>query len=356
VEPSRLFELTRFVVAAQWEQARPLLPATADDARALMTWLRRQHLVGQFAASMDTGPLCEWLPASFVAEARRWRARQAERNLKVLAVSHRAVTMLDGCGIPSLLLKGVHYAERFCGGLDRRFLWDVDLLVPTPLREAAVACALQGGWCTETGRLWNNQLTRRLSHAVALNGDEGVELDLHWKLRHRPDYRIDEDALWRDAQRFEIRGYRFTVPGDSHCLLTLLLGIAHDLEAGRLKVKALFDLHAMLSALDQVMDWDVFFAAREREGLERIMVGVLRLFDALFEPIAELPMLDQALARRHSDVDAIDRRTAEQLVCARRQRLGNRLWYADLYPGGVGRYLAWWLGTAPLRFALGRTV
>lgn len=354
--PSDAFELTRAVLSADWAAAEPLL-AAAPPQDALLSWLRGQHLAGQFAAALDDGPLAEMLPATSLRLLRGRLARQRAHNERVLAASQGAVAALDGAGIRCLLLKGVHWAERFCGGLERRFLWDLDLLVPADQREPALACLVRNGRHLRTGPLWNNRVTRGLTHAVALAGEaDEIELDLHWRLRHRPAYRIDEAALWDGSRAFSLGESCFRVPSDEYCLLTLLLGIAHDLESGRLRLKLLFDLQAMLGALDATLDWDAFFAARERERLATLCINVLALYLLLFAPQARCPRLGAALAGRGDAVRVRDAQTALRLVAAPRQRLANRLWYAGVYPGGPLAYGLWWLGTAPLRFALGRTI
>ena len=355
------FDLTRAVLSDDTATAQTILTQSGPDPVAFMAWLRRHHLAGQFAAALDDSPLQSTFPQEFLAEAMRRLQRQAEHNARVLIATREAVALLAGCGIPTALLKGVHYAERFCGGLERRFLWDVDLLVPQDDFERALACLLASGYTTKTASIWNNHLTRRLTHAVALERDD-IELDLHQQLRNRPAYRIDYDALWSSRQAFTIGRDQFDVPSDDYSLLMLLLGIAHDLEAGRFKLKQLFDLHQMLRTLESppepTLDWPAFFAARERERLDVLAANVLALYRVLFETGEHLPRLNAALAecgKRGRRLQHYDAATVQRLVEAPRQSLYNRRWYASLYPDGALVYTLWWSLTAPLRFALGRT-
>ena len=352
--PSHL-ELVSALLISDWERARRVLATSATDPVELIAWLRSHHLAGQFATIVDNSPMIDAFPAGLVKTANQHLANQARHNAKVLIATRFAVAMLKDCGIPSILLKGVHYALRFRGGLDQRFLWDVDLLVRAKDRERAIHCLVCHGYRAQTGAFWNNRITRGLAHAVSLHDGE-IEVDLHWHLRNRPAYRIDYDALWESRQVFRIGDDSFDVPSDDYCLLTLLLGIAHDLEAGRFKLKQFFDLHCMLHVLEASRDWDRFFAARERERLARLSANVLALYLLLFDARSELPRLSTALDPYREEVRIHDIAEARRLTEGPRQNLNNRRWYASIYPGGPLNYALWWSTTAPLRFAIGRTL
>ena len=364
--PYHSMKLVSAVLIADWQQARRLLADAPPQQDELIAWLRRHHLAGQFAAIIADSPLRDAFSDRLLEQAQRQLAWQTGHNARVLATTHRATEQLRDCGIPSMLLKGVHYAVRFHAGLEQRFLWDVDLLVHAADREAAVRCLLGHRYQTQTDALWNNRVTRGLAHAVSLieepnqHHDLGIEVDLHWHLRNRPAYRIDYAALWDSRQAFCIADDCFDVPADEYCLLTLLLGIVHDLEAGRFKLKQFFDLHRMLHVVAPDMNWERFFERREAEHLERLAANALALYLLLFDvgigTGTAQPDLVTALERRRAMISVNNIAGARRLVEGARQNLHNRRWYASLYPGGRLRYALWWSTTAPIRYAIGRTV
>lgn len=361
VPATRPIELVSALLLADWAGARQLLDQSESDPEQLLAWLKRHHLAGQFSAIVAESPLVDAFAPSLLQKTAQHLDNQRRHNARVLEVSKSAVSTLQQCDIPTILLKGVHFAQRFHGGLTRRFLWDVDLLVQQQHREVAIRCLRQHGYQTQTGALWNNRISRRLAHAVSLQVDHQgrpIELDLHWHLRNRPAFRIDYQALWQTRQSFHLDGSDFDVPSDEYCLLTLLLGIAHDLESGRFKLKQMFDLHCMLHALDAQLDWPAFFAARERERLAVLAANVLALYQLLFAASAgpsKLPRLSAALRQHSGNIVIHHLSDAQKLAEGPRQNLRNRRWYASIYPGGPLNYAIWWSATVPLRYAMGRT-
>jgi len=347
------FDLTRAVLDGDGGATRAVLDRGGLDTEGLTAWLRRHQLALPFSAGLTHGPLAGEFPEIFVRNLAERARAQAEHNGRVLAATAQGIRTLNECGIPTILLKGVHYAESFWGGLDRRSLWDVDLLVPSDAFEPALDCLLARGYVRRPGGGWGNAAVRRLSHAVTLQ-QQGIELDLHWGLRYRPAFRIDYAALWGSRQPFSIGDERFEVPSDEYSLLMLLLGIGHDLEAGHLKLKQFFDLHLLLTSLHPSFDWRAFFTARERERLDRLSINVLMLHRVLFGGVPGFTGLNPALDERRALAQAYDDEKAWRLVDASRQSLYNRRWYASLYPDGALAYGVWWALTAPLRFALGR--
>ncbi len=353
--PFNQLRLVSALLTADWDRARQLLADSPIDQVDFMAWLRRHHLAGQFSALITDSPLHEGFPKSLVDKTGRFLVVQTAHNAKVRAATCKAVKILKSCGIRPILLKGIHYASRFHGGLDQRFLWDVDLLVRDTDREAAIACLTTNGYQSMAKGLWSNRFTRKLVHAVSLHDGE-VEVDLHWHLRNRPAYRINYDALWQSCQAFYVGDDRFDVPSDAYCLLTLLLGLAHDLELGHFKLKHLFDLHCMLHVLDASMDWEQFFNAREHERLAGLSVNVLAFYLLLFDSGSALPRLTVAVDQRRGEVRVNEVAEACALVEGPRQNLRNRRWYASVYPGGALNYVLWWSVTAPFRYAVGRNI
>jgi hypothetical protein len=114
------------------------------------------------------------------------------------------------------------------------------------------------------------------------------------------------------------------------------------------KLKQLLDLYLLLRAVDPTLDWEAFFARRERENLLGVAVNVLALVATLFEAHGELPRLAAALERRRAACALATRDEALALVGAARKDVASLAWFGRVYPGSLLLHLLWfWAGGFP---------
>jgi hypothetical protein len=138
----------------------------------------------------------------------------------------------------------------------------------------------------------------------------------------------------------ELRGL-----ADEYALTFQAVAVAKDVELGTIRLNALVDLSAIARTLEGEIDWDRFFAARERERLSRTCLAVLGLMLDLFG--VDLPRLREALGRRGI-------RRAEHvsaLLDGSLWNLSNRLWAAHLYETSLAGAFCWWALSLPFRVA-----
>ena len=161
-------------------------------------------------------------------------------------------------------------------------------------------------------------------------------------------YRIDEDAVWQSAKSVRLDPIDVVTLSDEFTLVLLGVSCFEDLGQGMAKLKQLLDLFLFLRQMDASLDWQAFLAARARERIDAIVAHVFGLVMLLFEGEADLPRLKSALARRQDRGVAPTRELALTLVSAPRKHPASLSWFAQIYPGSLAHYLAWfWVAGFP---------
>jgi hypothetical protein len=341
------------LLGGEESEAVELIEGSELDERGFIRFLRAQHLAGTIAMVVKDTPVVQLFSPFLLEQLEKAADIQQHHNALVLATLLQVSQGLEAQGIPVIHLKGCYYAHRFWGGLDRRFLWDLDLMIPDQEFERTVDYMRSLGYRPRSGSLINNRLARKLTHAITLEGD-GPEVDLHRVFRVRPAYRIDYDDIWATATEYTLKNKSIQVLSDDYDLLFLLLAVAHDIEVGKVKLKLLFDAKAALETADPLCDWAGFLSRRETERLDKICVNVLVLIIRTMELDSSLPRLSSHLSNLTEVLETNDLAKMHRLLSNPRHSLENRLWFASNSPAGRLPYLLWWSATLPFRFAIGR--
>ena len=330
----------RIAKCAGLGQGEALLDAVATlpgDPVAVADALRAHHLVHLVRAAVPEPVLRARLrPEQLQALASR-RPIQRVAPEQLLAAFEEVRDALRPVGVPVLLLKGLVFADRLYGGLERRPQFDLDLLVRRRHRRRALRTLASRGFAPKARDLHSRTVAR-----------DSLKIDLHHALRWAPAYRLDEAVLWSGAVEREIRGVAFRTLSDEYTIVGLVLAGFEDLGQGMAKLKSLLDLYLLARRIDIAMDWEAFFERRAGENLLAISVNVIALVVDLFEARAELPRLAAALATRRGLYTLADREQVYALVGAPRKDPASFAWFRQLYPGSVTLYLLWfWAAGLP---------
>lgn len=253
----------------------PVTPAVVQRHRvgALL------HASGWGAA----GSVPEETRAKLVRDAghARLRSRQA------VALHDELVTLLEGVGVPVLVLKGTVVAARAHGDVARRHVGDLDLLVGPAQVSAAVAHLREAGFsparidmpadCVEPAGTLAAVLSdpRRypLLKAISLRRDPGEHLELHWRL-FRNEHLLPVDPAWlASPERIDVAGVGTPVL-PLEVLWRYLL--AHGADDRWVRLKWLADVPALALRHPQLVS-PAALRAIEHDGLERCVAGGLRL-------------------------------------------------------------------------------
>ena len=327
---NHLAELTLRIGNKDAEGVVAELAAIREPPEETVEALRRHHLVGLVARAIADADGWATLPSDLAATIEANRPPPPVPPTVMLDAFEELAGSLSEHGIPALQLKGLVFAERFYGGLDRRPQYDIDVLVPRRRLQRAARLLEQLGYRGDSYDLHSRTLVRG-----------SIKVDLHRTLRWAPAYRIDEHAIWADARVAVVDGRQIPTISDGDTLLLLVLSIYEDAGQGTAKLKQLLELLLLAADVDSTLDWVSFLERREAEGVGRITVNVLELAITVFAAAGAVPHLTAALAPYEKDLVLTSRSDALGLVLAPRKDPANLAWFRAIYPGSFTIYLAW---------------
>jgi len=344
---ARYARIVGLVARERWEEIQGLLrPDDGDGAFvAFAAWHQlAPYLLGRIEAEGKAGLFPGHVVKGLKREVELGRPR-AERLPGALA---EVVAAFAAAEVDCLVLKGMPFAARYFGHPAVRRLVDLDLLVRREDADAGLRVLLDLGYRPKRRRIRRTAEgpsirphRLRTEHALGLRRDD-VPVDLHWRLRTAPAYRLAESDVWSGTQEIGIDGIRCRVPSDEYALLLLLLSIAHDIGRSACRLKHLLDVRQILRSVEPGTDWDRFFERRREENILRISVNVLGIVLDLFGGAEEFPRLARGLAR-HAPLRVGPSGPESILHVVRGRRIAHTLWFARVYPAAGARDLVWLL-------------
>jgi hypothetical protein len=288
----------------------------------------------------------EWLQQLKVFSLNQW----ARQEILVRELG-RISALLSASRHDFIALKGPCLATRFYGAIDRREFWDLDILVK---REhiGAVELLLRGaGYVRKSRVLFSTAVTSRFTHAFDFTKGN-VSVDLHWLLSANATHYLDYEAIWRQRQKFILRGQNFFVLSDEHEIAFNLISIFKDLERGAVRLKSFVDLYFILRAVGPGLDWNAFMQHRRQEKILRISVNVLDFFFELFNCRHRFPDIAAAFAHERRHVKILPSGYHRALIAGAPGALKNKAWAAGIYECSRLHVFVWWLLSLPFRLAV----
>ncbi len=329
-----------------------MLLSRGVDFGALGDFLVRGRLGVYAYAAITEQRLTALLPRALLDRLHDQHAAQARRNGELLEALGLIEREFRRIGIDLVVLKGLCFAERFWQGIDRRFTWDLDLLVRKRDIASAVDALNRIGLVKPKNVLGLDRLAPYVIHAFECKRLE-LSVDMHWTFRARPGIRFDMDAIWASLQPCCIGGIECRTLAEEYTLLQMLAGLASDIESSHCRMRSLWDVYLMLVGTPD-MDWRGFLRRRQADGLTAVTVNALALVLHGLDCRAEFRDLSDAIDE-YGDLLALRNGEEAMALLARpRHSLSNRAWFAGLLPISAWTYWLWWAGTIPLRFAFRR--
>lgn len=287
-------------------------------------------------------------PTPALARLRDQWTRQQQRNADLLEALAAIDAAFAGEGIDYLLLKGLPLADRFHGGMDRRFTWDLDLLVREPDLSRGVSILTSIGVHPPSGTIRLHHLARHVAHAMECRRTDGVSVDLHWAFRRLPGLRFPADDVFRDQRRHKLGGRRYPVPSDEHLLVQVLLGIAADVDRSLCRMRALWDAYLLLHATP-ASDWTAFLCRREHEGCLGLVANAIALVVHRMDAADEFPDVLHAIETYRDGPPVLRPEQAAAILARPPHALRNHLEFASWQSQPAWRYWSWWAVTLPAR-------
>jgi hypothetical protein len=155
--------------------------------------------------------------------------RSAVHGYRLLRAGAELCRALEDRGIPCLGLRGPFLAAGLYGDPALRYATDVDVLVPAPRRDAALATARDAGFGMRDGArpLWYYR--RAHLHWPLESREAGVLCDLHWSLDQPFQlHRIDYEGLFRRSRRRTFEGLPWREPSPEDLLLVSCVHLAKE--------------------------------------------------------------------------------------------------------------------------------
>jgi hypothetical protein len=206
-------------------------------------------------------------------------------HMKVIGDVARLGEVLDGHGIPFMVVKGPVLAEVVYPRNDLRAYDDVDLVVPRR-RFADAISALIGAECDVLDRNWR-RIRREMRAQVHMTARYGTSVDVHWHLLNRSSvrsaFRLEMDELFERSRPVSLEGPRVMTLDPIDTLLHLAL---HAGLSGGAKLSWLKDIERAAAA--EPIGWDELVRRARAWGAgEVIAVSFRRSRSLLDAPIPD---------------------------------------------------------------------
>jgi hypothetical protein len=226
------------------------------------------HTVTQFSREeVGDVPLLEELRRDYLANLRRYHLQ--EEDIRLL------LTLLNGSGVETILLKGGDVSHRLYDDPVCRLMRDVDVLFsPTDLEKVRTVLQREGYrlLSKDLDRIPN--FNRRFLWEELYASPRGlVCFDLHWEIRKMGAfYRLPYAALREKATFWVKKSHSFLVLSPEHLLMNLCLNTLEEWEQSG--IQKLVDLDRTLTRLP--LDWNNFLEDAETFHVQGAVGFIIR--------------------------------------------------------------------------------
>lgn len=338
----------RRLISKDIDGARKILDSPECDQQKLGYLLDKSRLAGYVYTLITDTSLSDRVQPEILSGMKISYLQQEERSRKSQALHLDIKRNLGDASIPFLTLKGLYLTQRFYGAINRRFMWDVDILVHPGDMNSAISAMKSVGLEPQSVVRFDPQNKLWGIHAVEVRGEAG-KLDIHYAIRNLPKVNFDNDRLWRMSQSFSFNETTFTTLSDEDTLLIASIGLGADLQNSHHTLRKIWDVYQIISQLDSAINWQAFFAERERERSLKLIVNVLSFCLLLVGKNDDCPTLRSAMSPYQRLLIVSSAQQADRIFVRDKQHLANRLLFSRLLPISPVHYWLRWLITLPVR-------
>ncbi|MCO6439420.1 MAG: nucleotidyltransferase family protein [Phycisphaerae bacterium] len=226
------------------------------DVSELVQHAIREGCAGLLLRAVEAGG--EEFDKAAMRSLRRAASLDGANALRVLHASQRVIAVLNGAGVPALVLKGVSLHAMVYDRPDLRPVSDLDLLVRPEKAERAAATLVALGCHRGMDLIHPEFFPRYYYEAEFLSPPpENLRIDLHVRPFRPPRYArlMPDDAMWKGADSVGRGDGRMLAPSPERMLIHLA---AHAAFHGCSRLIWLYDLKAFLAVHGDRMDWELF--------------------------------------------------------------------------------------------------
>jgi len=234
--------------------------------------------------------ILERMPPAVAQRFTAARRMNLERNRRLAAHLGVAAAALESAGVPALVVKGLHLAERCYGDLGLRVLYDLDLVIRPEDRARALQTLSGLGYVPFDGLagpsadlLWSPRDYRWDAEGV-FDPERPVLIDLQTQLWppgwHGFRVRSALDP-WSDHRWAELGAARLRVPSDEKLLVELTVHYAFNALEAHARLMHLVDVALLAEVAAATLDWERFLAEADRSRVGRFCFLTLELARAV---------------------------------------------------------------------------
>ncbi len=344
-----LARLMRSLVLGDFDTACATFVSNDFRFTSAFDLLEQSRLSGYFYSLINSTEIENLIPAPLLeqlAASYQTQEQKSHNNLQLLVEIQRVLT---GASIPFLSLKGLYVAERFFGGVNRRFMWDLDILVRPEDFQAAIAATEAIGLRPSSPSKFDPTNPFWGIHAVQVSGNGGY-LDIHHAIRSLPKISFDHDAIWNNALEFHVGSAKFPTLCDTDTLLISAIGVGADIQNSHHNLRKIWDIYIMLLEMDATTDWQSFFSECEKQGSLKLVLNMFSFCLLLLDAKQDCPRLSQATSLVNQDLICITTtEQADRIFVRNRQHISNRILFSRLLPVSALHYWLDWVVTLPVR-------
>jgi hypothetical protein len=211
-----------------------------------------------------------------------------------IAACEKLLDILNGAGIPSVLLKGAAVLVRWTSDSGLRPMDDADVLVRREQGRVALAHLLGAGYKTVSIRADRfNDREFRMTHAVQLRDPAGMHIDLHWRALVNGRARDQDRAFWDLALPVRVADSTTHVLSPEDHLYHTCAHAASWNDGARIDWAA--DAAMILREVGNHFDWNRFVTHVRRDGIDLpVRTFIVLLRDLLNVPVPR--MVDRQLS------------------------------------------------------------
>jgi hypothetical protein len=201
--------------------------------------------------NLSSKPISDGVPFEALLALRVHYLSCAYHTVRIANEAVRLMGLLEGGGIPALILKGPALSLMAYGGVSMREYGDLDLLVHRDDLVAAAELLISAGYSPRT---WDREAFEsgffgNTSDDFATAGGKSV-VDLHWGiLTWYFPFGPDEGGLWSRGETIHIEGNELRMPAATDHLLFLC---AHASKHGWHDLASVADIAALMQARPEI--------------------------------------------------------------------------------------------------------
>lgn len=258
-----------------------------SDWKQFLAFVRHQRIAPYIYTCLKEKEILPSVRAQLQAD----HARNALRNLRIIASASEIFSSLANTGIAAMGLKGVHLARFVYPDIGMRSMADIDLLVRREDLDGAAQCLRTLGYAVPVrDEPWTHH------HLPPFERPDAVPVEVHWTVPPSYPFTIDVEGIWTRAVRKQIGNTSLFVPTleDLICILSVHTIVHHKMRSG---IRPLVDVAEIVMQAGERMDWD----AVGRIARSWKAATTIALMLHLTQKILDVPIATRVIRSLHPD-------------------------------------------------------